>query len=176
MIVPEHAPTPVVSRAVYGFFLFLLTKSMFCFYLLWIYTPQPILEYYLGLPYLPKKYFALFSPILVLLVFWFFCFCLYPLFGLVLTPNCDKKNTIQDIIVSRKTLNGVKSKSENQKFHNHFFNNNAKQGSCDCPSTLDCLNMTKQDLNSLNYKKSISLASDLDLNEVCLKIYYEHKQ
>lgn len=93
---PEHTPAPTPSRAIYGFVLFLLFKSFFILYALWAFIPTEIFEDYLGITYLPNKYFALYIPILVLTATTLFAFFVYPSFGLIMTPDIDDTATVWD--------------------------------------------------------------------------------
>lgn len=92
---PEHTPAPTPSRAIYGFCLFLLFKTLFILYVLWAFIPTQFLDG-LGLTYLPDKYFALFIPILVLVGLTFFAFLIYPSLALSMMPDVDSVNTITD--------------------------------------------------------------------------------
>ncbi|XP_055621506.1 uncharacterized protein LOC129765342 [Toxorhynchites rutilus septentrionalis] len=92
---PEHIPSPTASRAIYGFCLFLLFKTLFILYLLWAFIPTHILDG-IGLSYLPDKYFALFVPILVLVGVTFFAFLVYPSLSLSMMPEVDAVSTITD--------------------------------------------------------------------------------
>lgn len=91
----EHTPAPTPSRAIYGFCLFLLFKTLFILYVLWAYIPTKILDR-LGLTYLPDKYFALFVPILVLVAVTLFLFLIYPSLSLAMMPDLDAMSTIID--------------------------------------------------------------------------------
>jgi phosphatidylinositol glycan class P protein len=92
----EHTPAPTPSRGIYGFVVFLLFKTLFILYALWAFIPTEIFENYLGITYLPDKYFALFVPILVLCATNLFGFLIYPSLTLIATPNINEKITIQD--------------------------------------------------------------------------------
>ncbi|XP_058830406.1 uncharacterized protein LOC131689374 [Topomyia yanbarensis] len=92
---PEHTPAPTPSRAIYGFGLFLLFKTLFILYVLWAFVPTHVLDG-LGLTYLPDKYFALFLPILVLVAVTLFAFLVYPSLSLAMMPDVDDVATITD--------------------------------------------------------------------------------
>jgi phosphatidylinositol N-acetylglucosaminyltransferase subunit P len=93
---PEHTPAPTPSRAIYGFILFLLFKTLFIIYVFWAFLPEEFLRTKLGLTYLPDKYFALYVPILVLCGVTFFAFFIYPALSLALTASIDHISTIKD--------------------------------------------------------------------------------
>lgn len=92
---PEHTPAPTPSRAIYGFSLFLLFKTLFILYVLWAFIPTELLDG-LGLTYLPDKYFALFIPILLLVGLTFFAFLVYPSLSLAMMPDRDAVATVTD--------------------------------------------------------------------------------
>ncbi|XP_055596797.1 phosphatidylinositol N-acetylglucosaminyltransferase subunit P [Uranotaenia lowii] len=92
---PEHTPAPTASRAIYGFALFLLFKTLFILYVLWAFIPTKILDG-LGLTYLPDKYFALFIPILLLVGLTFFAFLIYPSLSLAMMPEPDSREAVTD--------------------------------------------------------------------------------
>ncbi|XP_055598469.1 phosphatidylinositol N-acetylglucosaminyltransferase subunit P-like [Uranotaenia lowii] len=92
---PEHTPVPSPSRAIYGFAMFLLFKTLFILYVLWAFIPTKFLDG-LGLTHLPDKYFALFIPILLLVALTFFVFLVYPSFSLAMTPEPDSRESVTD--------------------------------------------------------------------------------
>lgn len=92
----EQSPAPTTSRSIYGFVIFLLFSTLFILYVLWAFIPLDFYENYLGITELPKKYFALFLPILLLTATTLFAFCIYPSFSFIMTPNIDSSNTITD--------------------------------------------------------------------------------
>ena len=61
---PEHSPSPMPERAVYGFVLYLLSTAAFLIYLLWLIVPDDILRATLGLTFMPDKYWAVAVPML----------------------------------------------------------------------------------------------------------------
>lgn len=104
---PEHTPAPSPTRAVYGFTVFLLFKTLFFIYVFWSFIPQSFLEEKLGLTYLPDKYFALYVPIVILVGITFFAFFIYPSMNLALTLNINDSRTIHDkFTIKRCQWNG----------------------------------------------------------------------
>lgn len=101
---PEHTPSPTPSRGIYGFVLFLLFNTLFILYCLYAFVPTYIFENYLGITYLPDKYFALFVPILILTAANLFAFLIYPSLTMIATPNIDEKITIQDEYSVRRCI------------------------------------------------------------------------
>lgn len=98
----ENTPAPTPHRAIYGFALFLLFKTIFFLYLFWAFVPDDILENHLGLTYMPDKYFALFLPVLVLMGLVFFGFFIYPSMNLAMTLPPDDINTLRDSFTIRR--------------------------------------------------------------------------
>jgi phosphatidylinositol glycan class P protein len=92
----EHTPAPNPTRGIYGFVVFLLFKTLFILYTFWAFVPTNFFENYLGITYLPDKYFAVFVPILVLTATNLFAFLIYPSLTWIATPNLDDKSTILD--------------------------------------------------------------------------------
>ncbi len=86
---PEHTPAPTPHRAVYGFAVFLLFKTLLILYLFWAFVPDNFLENSLGLTYLPDKYFAMFLPMVVMMALIFFAFLIYPALNLSMTADVD---------------------------------------------------------------------------------------
>lgn len=93
---PENTPAPTPHRAIYGFAMFLLFKTIFFLYLFWAFVPDDILENRLGLTYMPDKYFALFLPVLVLMGLVFFGFFIYPSMNLAMTRPPHDIRTLRD--------------------------------------------------------------------------------
>lgn len=62
-----HTPNPHPGRGVYGFVLYLFSWILFIIYLLWAFVPDWLLKS-LHLTYLPAKYWAILSPLLILLI------------------------------------------------------------------------------------------------------------
>jgi len=93
---PEHTPAPTPHRAVYGFAVFLMFKTLLILYLFWAFVPDDFLENALGLTYLPDKYFAMFLPMVVMVALMFFAFLIYPALNLSITADVDDVSTIKD--------------------------------------------------------------------------------
>lgn len=98
----ENTPAPTPHRAIYGFAVFLLFKTIFFLYLFWAFVPDNILENHLGLTYMPHKYFALFLPVLVLMGLVFFGFFIYPSMNLAMTLPPDDIRTLRDSFTIRR--------------------------------------------------------------------------
>lgn len=192
---PEHTPAPTPARAVYGFALFLLFKTLFIVYVIWVYVPQHFLEETLGLTYLPDKYFALFIPILLMVALWIFAFCIYPMMGIAKTAEIDSIETIRDAHTIRlceyqdsagQKCNGTVANKQDDGFYFRRLceahansgraeiktNGNHITDFCDCPNEENCL--LKTDLtyvDQLRLRKNVPSAYDLDIADVCKKLY-----
>lgn len=192
---PEHTPAPTPARAVYGFGVFLLFKTLFILYVIWVYVPKQFLEETLGLTYLPDKYFALFIPILIMVALWLFAFCIYPMMGFAKTANIDSIETIRDSRTIRlceykdaegRMCKGVVDNQPKDGFYfrrycnKHVGDKNVEvsikddhiRNFCDCQDKQYCL--LKQDpeyLDQLRLRKTVPSAYDLDIADVCKKLY-----
>lgn len=191
---PEHTPAPTPARAVYGFALFLLFKTLFILYVIWVYVPKKFLEETLGLTYLPDKYFALFIPILIMVALWLFAFCIYPMMGFSKTAEIDSIETICDAHTirlcrfvdneGRKCTEKIDNKPKDgyyfRRYCSQHLNGDGKVSTksdhlsdfCDCPNKEHCL--LKQDpsyLDQLRHRKTVPSPYDLDIADVCEKLY-----
>uniref|UniRef100_A0A1X7TUK6 PIG-P domain-containing protein n=1 Tax=Amphimedon queenslandica TaxID=400682 RepID=A0A1X7TUK6_AMPQE len=83
------------SRGIYGFVFYLVTLALFGIYLLWAILPDEWLQY-IGLSYLPQKYWAIVVPLYIgvssiLLLLLYVCYSMW------LTPPFDDLQTITAI-------------------------------------------------------------------------------
>ncbi|XP_053626062.1 phosphatidylinositol N-acetylglucosaminyltransferase subunit P [Plodia interpunctella] len=92
---PEHTPAPTPARSLYGFFMYVFSKTLMGIYLIWAIVPDCYLHY-LSIYYYPLKYWSTAVPIQCLVALTLFAFLIYPSFNLILTTNIDSINTIQD--------------------------------------------------------------------------------
>lgn len=195
---PEHTPAPQPARAVYGFALFLLFKTLFVLYVIWAYVPRKFLEETLGLTYLPDKYFAQSLPIVIIFGLWLFAFSIYPMMGFSKTAEIDSIDTIRDEYTMRlceyKDAAGrcCKGTVDPNPVSAYYFERfcpkhiNHKEASpengpiadqlttdfCDCPVDESCLIRTKSDyLEQMRLRKRVPAAYDLDIADVCKKLY-----
>jgi phosphatidylinositol N-acetylglucosaminyltransferase subunit P len=194
----EHTPAPTPSRAIYGFALYLLFKSLFITYVVWVFVPEDFMHTKLGLTYLPDKYFALYIPILVLCAVTFFAFFIYPSLSLSMTADIDHVSTIRDKfsikrceyaghngrICDQMVTNGdIKSSWKRDKYCNYHseevqddnklrnVESNIKDF-CDCQDEERCLLHTNKDyLTNLRQRKMVPNVSDLDISDVCKILY-----
>lgn len=66
-----RGPGPTVSRGVYGFVIFLASKSFCLLWVLWVLTPQHFIDAHGLDDFFPSKYWALAFPV------WLFVFSLF---------------------------------------------------------------------------------------------------
>ncbi|KAJ1524841.1 hypothetical protein ONE63_009709 [Megalurothrips usitatus] len=92
---PEHTPAPLPSRAVYGFVLYLGSRSALGLYFVWSILPDSILHS-LGLTYWPHKSWAVVLPIFGCVLLALFAFMFYPGLNFLLVPPVDDLRTITD--------------------------------------------------------------------------------
>eukprot|EP00088_Acartia_fossae_P014944 TRINITY_DN18090_c0_g1_i2.p1 TRINITY_DN18090_c0_g1~~TRINITY_DN18090_c0_g1_i2.p1 ORF type:complete len:130 (-),score=26.12 TRINITY_DN18090_c0_g1_i2:243-632(-) len=99
--VAEHSPAPTPSRAVYGFFIYLLAIAIFLLYLVWLLLPRPLLDQ-MGLDFLAQKYWAVALPIYLSVLFFTFVLIVYPSLGLLV--QVDPSNPLDTDFVSRESV------------------------------------------------------------------------
>ncbi|XP_055706247.1 uncharacterized protein LOC129803581 [Phlebotomus papatasi] len=192
MAPPEHSPGPTATRAVYGFSMFLLFKTLFIMYVIWAFVPDTILRDMLSLTYLPDKYFAIFIPMLILVAVSLFAFFIYPGINLTITPHPCDISTVKDPFsvtpclfkppggkgYCKKPVKTPKDSWEIQKFcENHENSEDVEEeitihDFCDCPEDTRCfLRENPNYLQQLRRKKQIPKVCDLPLSSVCPELY-----
>ncbi|XP_013186488.2 phosphatidylinositol N-acetylglucosaminyltransferase subunit P [Amyelois transitella] len=92
---PEHTPAPTPARSLYGFFMYVFSKTLMGIYLIWAFVPDYYLHYF-SIYYYPLKYWSTAVPIQCLVALTLYAFFIYPSFNLILTTKIDSINTIQD--------------------------------------------------------------------------------
>lgn len=92
---PEHTPAPTPARSLYGFFMFLFSKTLLGMYLIWAITPNEHLHS-LNIYYYPLKYWSTAIPVQCLVALTIFAFFIYPSTSLMLTVDIDHLNSVQD--------------------------------------------------------------------------------
>lgn len=194
---PEHTPAPTPHRAVYGFAVFLLFKTLLILYLFWAFVPDDFLENSLGLTYLPDKYFAMFLPMVVMMALMFFAFLIYPALNLSITANVDHVSTIRDNYSIRRCKFAFKNgklcdrRIESDqivgwevgnfcKLHNsddETLNGDVEEeckieNYCDCADKRRCVIAKDSDhVRVLHYRKTVPSVRDLDISEVCRSVF-----
>ncbi|XP_053658955.1 uncharacterized protein LOC128708023 [Anopheles marshallii] len=189
---PEHTPAPTPGRAIYGFVLYLLFKTLFLLYILWAYIPTAWFEL-VGLTYLPDKYFALFLPKVTLVAVTLFAFIIYPSLALSMMPDVDDRATVAD---SNTIVRCEYSFPDDQCCHQRVEDpfeagwyakrHCAKHSSrhietqrtvrianfCDCPYEGQCLlRKDPEYLPTLRSKDPIPAVRDLNLSQVSRVLY-----
>jgi len=191
---PEHTPAPTPHRAVYGFAVFLLFKTLLILYLFWAFVPDNFLENNLGLTYLPNKYFAMFLPMVVMVALMFFAFLIYPALNLSITADVDDVSTIRDKYSIRRCQFPFKNgkicdrriesdqtlgwkigefcklhKCENMQ---HVEEEYKIENFCDCSDKKRCIIAKNSDhVHMLHYRKTVPSVCDLDISEVCRNMF-----
>lgn len=94
-IMVESTPTPCPSRANYGFALYLASYSAFGLYLIWTILPDFILEY-IGLTFLPQKYWSVAVPIHACVTLALVAFVFYPALNLTLVSDRNDLSILTD--------------------------------------------------------------------------------
>lgn len=177
------SPAPSPQRAVYGFAVYVLFVTLFIAYCLWVYLPTKFLEDYLGLHYLPDKYFALSIPVVMLCGTWIFAFLIYPFIGFAMTPAIDHMSTVKDsktiyrcgfLVLGEACGNIVEEPAdsiwENQGFCNRHLGNLGleaeTEGRCLKTKCMHCLEFHKEGDDKQWNGSTMPAARDLDLREI----------
>lgn len=191
---PEHTPAPTPHRAVYGFAVFLLFKTLLILYLFWAFVPDDFLENSLGLTYLPDKYFAMFLPMVVMVALMFFAFLIYPALNLSITANIDDVSTIRDKYSIRRCQFPFKNDKicdrriesdqaigweigDYCKLHKNQTQENIEEkykieNYCDCSDKKRCIITNNSDhVQKLHDRKTVPSVCDLDISEVCRNMF-----
>lgn len=191
---PEHTPAPTPHRAVYGFAVFLMFKTLLILYLFWAFVPEDFLENTLGLTYLPDKYFAMFLPMLVMVALMFFAFLIYPALNLSITADADDVSTIRDRysiqrcqflfthdkVCDRRIEYDQSCGWEAIKFCELHNGTNTEipqddfkiENYCDCSDKSRCvLAKNSAHVEMLHGRKTVPSVCDLEISEVCRKLF-----
>lgn len=157
---PEHTPAPTPIRAVYGFVMYLSFQIFFIIYLIWALVPE---EYFtwIGITFLPQRYWAITVPIYSLTVLTLFAFIIYPSLGLCMTPDLDDWRTIRDKVGSRRKKNG-------EKFIGEMSETSA---GCICENKDKCFKEFYEKVKISTVDKKIPKLYDLDMWDVSEHLY-----
>lgn len=161
---PENSPAPTPERAVYGFFLYLLLKTLFFLYLIWAFVPESWFEY-INITYLPKQYWAVTIPVLALTLLATFAFVIYPSLSLLMTPNIDDVRTIID--KTDKKFSHEKFKEEQCNDLENLFD----EDECICESKEKCSKKEYLKTCKQAAKFTIPVLEDLDILDVTRNLY-----
>lgn len=155
---PEHTPAPTPARSLYGFFMFLFSKTILAIYCIWAFTP----DYYLhmiNIYYYPQKYWSTAIPIQCLIALTMFAFFIYPSTNMMLTPNIDSINTISDPASNFRAQKCV-NKRKGTVAHFCVCSNNSKCSLNKFMEVPDC------------EESIVPLLHDLNVRDVCRKLYF----
>ncbi|XP_013181995.1 PREDICTED: phosphatidylinositol N-acetylglucosaminyltransferase subunit P [Papilio xuthus] len=154
----EHTPAPTPARSLYGFILYLFSKTALTVYCIWAFVPDYFLHYF-NIYYYPDKYWSTAIPIQCLVALTLFAFLIYPSSNFMLTRNIDSYNTIADPVKPVST----RSSSKEQKTHQP----QSATDQCICADQRNCVK-----LSFSNVKEStVPSLQDLDFRFVCRKLY-----
>lgn len=154
---PEHTPSPTPSRAVYGFAMYLSFKLFFILYVIWTYVPESWFEF-IGITYLPNRYWALSIPVFLLTVLTTFAFVIYPSLGLLMTPDINDLRTVQD------------SKSKSYPVNTDKFADNSSK-MCGCNDLKKCKKLDFDKMQHTFVEKRVPALYDLDVGAVSEHLY-----
>ncbi|XP_045445477.1 phosphatidylinositol N-acetylglucosaminyltransferase subunit P isoform X1 [Melitaea cinxia] len=153
---PEHTPAPTPARSLYGFFMYLFSKTILAIYCIWTIIPDSYLHY-LKIYYYPQKYWSIAVPIQCLVGLTMFAFLVYPSSNLMLTTKIDSLSSIHDSFsqVGRRRV-------ENRSTTNH---------SCICINETKCMKHTYLASAKELKENTVPKLEDLDIRFVCKKLY-----
>ncbi|KAJ0180540.1 hypothetical protein K1T71_003944 [Dendrolimus kikuchii] len=156
---PEHTPAPTPARSLYGFFMYLFSKTMLGMYLIWAFTPDEYLHS-LNIYYYPLKYWSTAIPIQCLVALTIFAFLIYPSTNLMLTVDVDNVNTIWDACSQQTCVIKEESYATSHK--------------CVCADGSSC--KINNIINPKDYvQNTVPQLQDLDIRFVCKKLYLSSK-
>lgn len=153
---PEHTPAPTPARSLYGFFMYLFSKTMLVIYCIWAITPDSYLHYF-NIYYYPLKYWSVAIPIQCLVALTIYAFFIYPSLSLLLTTSVDSINTITD-----PHAQYVGPRIDNQ-------NNTAVH--CICSDVHKCAKNAHITCDKGHEENMVPQLVDLDIRFVCKKLY-----
>lgn len=199
----ENTPAPTPHRAIYGFAVFLLFKTILFIYLFWAFVPDEILEQTFGLTYMPDKYFALFIPVLVLCGLTIFGLFIYPAMSLAMTHAPTDIRTVRDRFTIRRcrwlcgggracdrkvTFDASAESADGWsvpdycEFHaSSLFSDEQDEvkinNYCDCRDRAKCLvAMRPNHVAELHRREMVPSARDLDISDVCRNMFLKSKR
>ncbi|XP_072943463.1 phosphatidylinositol N-acetylglucosaminyltransferase subunit P [Epargyreus clarus] len=152
----EHTPAPTPARSLYGFFMYLLSKTVLAIYLIWALTPDYYLHYF-NIYYYPQRYWATAVPIQCLVALTIFAFFVYPSSNLMLTSKIDGISTISDCF--------------SQEGAENFRSNNIKSSKCICVNEKKCKKYSFSTSIRETKEDGVPLLHDLNIRVVCKKLY-----
>lgn len=162
---PEHTPAPTPSRSVYGFVLYLCSKTFFILYVVWTVIPESWFAA-INITYLPQRYWAVVIPIFLLTVLAIFAFAIYPSLNLCLTPNINDVRTIKEYSKKRKIVTEEKRN----------IGNYVSTYTCCCKTKETCFadEFIKNNENAVKY--SVPMVNDLCIADVSKTLYLKNNE
>lgn len=160
---PEHTPAPTPSRSVYGFVLLLGSRTLFLLFIVWGLIPKYVFEE-INITYLPDRYWAVSVPVFLLTFLALFAFIIYPSLSLCMTPSVDDVKTILDnsnVERDECNLNCLRGNDNYEVLDNE----------CICKSRECCMKKEFFAVNSHLSRYNIPMIEDLDIDDVCRKLY-----
>lgn len=153
---PEHTPAPTPARSIYGFFMFLFSKTILGIYCVWAFVPDEYLHYF-NIYYYPQKYWATAVPIQCLVALTIFVFFIMPSMNWLLTTRIDSVNTFSDQITQYSVI---------------VNNNDCKTSeTCICTDENKCMKHSYiATVNDFN-ENTVPQLHDLNIRFVCQKMY-----
>lgn len=151
---PEHTPAPTPARSLYGFFMYLFSKTMLVMYCIWAITPDSYLHYF-NIFYYPLKYWSTAIPIQCLVALTIFTFLIYPSSNLILTVDIDSINTISDPFAHYTC----------KRIENNVLDD------CICTDVNKCAKYTHVTSHEELEENTVPQLRDLNIRYVCKKLY-----
>lgn len=153
-------PGPTPSRGVYGLAMHLAFQITFIAFIIWAAVPEKWFHD-LGITYLPQHYWAVAVPIFVLTVIALFAFIIYPSLGLLMTPDIDSLDTIQD----------SHSKLSNDR-KNHINVDKKRRIPCVCRKQTFCMKHIYDTMDdAVMQRNAIPGVRDLHIEDVSEDLY-----
>ena len=104
---PEHSPSPVPERAIYGFVLYLSSFVIFFLYIVWAWIPDEWLHA-VGLTYWPQKYWAVALPVYVCVIF----LVSFPIYLGVVCLHSQSFDYSQEKLLQKSEINDALQKDD----------------------------------------------------------------
>lgn len=154
----EHTPAPTPARSLYGFFMFLFSKTALVIYFFWAFVPDFYLHYF-NIYYYPDKYWATAIPIQCLIALTLFAFFIYPSSNFIMTCPIDNLNTILDPL----SHNNMKTNKKIMLLSNK----------CICADEHKCRILSG--IPPITVNNTVPQLQDLNIRFVCRKLYLNNK-
>lgn len=153
---PEHTPAPSPARSVYGFFMYLFSRTVLVLYFIWAIVPNEYFHY-MYIYYKPQKFWSTAVPIQCLVALSLFAFLIYPSSNLMLTCAYDNINTFSDEFCCK---NDKIMKIKHSNLHD-----------CICKIDEKCEKNNFSEMPKDLEENTVPQLYDLDIRYVCKKLY-----